>query len=161
MGGPLFYQSCSNPSSGTRLCRKRLDEDAICPSCGPCAAPVPHMHLRRASFLAADGTKLRLSALGYVAEELVGQSAEWARDAEATAVLAADSKRAAQHGAIRAAFGKDRELAVAVDRIVLEDNTSWVSATVCHLGSSWSQLVASSRSAALLWLGSLGILLSC
>ena len=83
--GPLFYQGCpSVDEANGRACRKRVDAFDFCSTCGVEVAPVPFWNLSKAAFRADDGEVFRLSALGDVAQEILGIDAQEAFSMEKT-----------------------------------------------------------------------------
>ncbi len=131
--GPIFYESCPL-ELGNRICRKRLEADGECPRCGVVVEGVPYVSLRKAKFVAADGTRLRLSALGSVAEDLVGATAARIQTLESEAVAARDAERPAQARELCGAFAGPRAMAIMVEALQFDQAPLFVSATVYAVG---------------------------
>ena len=134
--GPLYYESCGKPIGDTgRTCHKRLDADGDCPRCGevPPQDSEPLLFLKRASFEAEDASKLKLSALGQVAENILSTTGPAVREMEQQAVANGDAHRTSQAASLRSYLGRFFELAIVADRLELEDGAPFLSATIVEV----------------------------
>ena len=127
--GPLFYTSCPRDMNG-RPCRKRLEADGECPRClDVIGRPVPYLHIRRGKFSSEDGSTMSLSALGPVAEVLLGKGGEFAEQLEAQCEAEGDADRNLQEEAFRDCLGRKYDLAITAE-MVASDDKPFVSATI-------------------------------
>jgi len=127
--GPLYYDGCSLSFSG-RVCLKRLDADGTCSRCAAVSEATPCLQLNKGSFLAADGEKFRLSALGRIASVLLRIDGQSARDLEAECVRTSDSKRSITLAAIQCCFGQMFQLAIEAKHYTQEDGKPWLQCTI-------------------------------
>lgn len=129
--GPLYYVACSNSVvSGRSICQNRVNDEGRCPKCDSVVEAVPFLSLSRASFQATDGSTVRFSALGAVAERLLGIGAIEAKAMEATCIREGDVSRDSQKQRLTSALNKFFDLAVTVESVTLEDGSAFISATV-------------------------------
>ena len=137
--GPLFYSSCpTTDGKGGRACQKRVDTDNSCPKCGVVVEPVPFLSMSRASFIADDGERFRMSALGPIAERILGIDASQAAEWEAESIRTSDSNRKNQETYLSSVIGKRLDFAVSVDHILIDGNTPFISATVYDIAEPTS-----------------------
>lgn len=128
--GPLYYMSCPEVLPGGRVCKKRVDADDTCERCQKEVSPVPLASLQKPSFQAMDGVALTLSALGPVAEKLLGASAEKLRQLEKESVEKGCQNRLNQVSELGGAFGRAWDVAVFAERVKLVDGRLWASTSI-------------------------------
>ncbi len=134
--GPLYYESCGKTIGDTgRPCQKRLDAGGDCPRCGKVAPQdsKPWLFLNRASFEAKDATKLKLSAFGRVAENLLATTATAVREIEQQAVANGDAHRTRQAASLRRYLGRFFALIIVAERLELEEGKPFLATTIVEV----------------------------
>ena len=135
--GPLFYNSCPTVDArGGRICQKKVEVDGFCSRCNVCVEAVPFLHLNQGSFISHDGSTFMLSALGLVAERLLGFSAARAALLEQASVDSSDALRSNQQTAILPALACDFDLAIVVEKMVIDDDAPVAQATIYDIAEA-------------------------